>query len=377
MSLREIMEESGQENGIEIWRIEKFELVPVPRKCYGQFYSGDTYVILYTFEEIPKGQDEPVKRQNLHFWIGDESSQDEYGSAAFIVVQMDDYHDGLPVQYREVENGESKLFRSYFNEKSEELGTRKMTYKKGGVESGFHHQEVNGDDSLRLLRIKGKGNNVFCKEVDFSWDSVTCDDVYIFEIGSDIYRWKGDSANMFEWLQSDYLSKSIRDDEQAGRGEIHDLAGGDEGFWPGEILEVLPSPPRHFPKSSIKDTDIAAITLDDNADKEDGHEPVLFKVSTDTGDLVVEQVAKGRQIDKEVMSNSDCYILDCGDKSRDGGDIFIWKGSESSIDERKSCMKTAVKFVNMNHYGKGCSISVFIEGCESEFFMQHFDWYKE
>jgi hypothetical protein len=33
-------------SGLEIWRIENFRPVPVPKSAYGKFFTGDSYVIL-------------------------------------------------------------------------------------------------------------------------------------------------------------------------------------------------------------------------------------------------------------------------------------------------------------------------------------------
>ncbi|RVW80646.1 Villin-5 [Vitis vinifera] len=33
-------------SGIEIWRIENFRPMPVPKSSYGKFFTGDSYVIL-------------------------------------------------------------------------------------------------------------------------------------------------------------------------------------------------------------------------------------------------------------------------------------------------------------------------------------------
>lgn len=57
---------AGHRAGLQIWRIEKLDLVPVPEPLHGNFYVGDAYLVLHT-----------VKRSNatfynLHYWLGTE-----------------------------------------------------------------------------------------------------------------------------------------------------------------------------------------------------------------------------------------------------------------------------------------------------------------
>uniref|UniRef100_A0A7N5PA05 Gelsolin n=1 Tax=Ailuropoda melanoleuca TaxID=9646 RepID=A0A7N5PA05_AILME len=64
---------AGKQPGLQIWRIEKFDLVPVPRNLYGDFFVGDAYVILNTIR-----QRNGNLQYDLHFWLGNEySTQDE------------------------------------------------------------------------------------------------------------------------------------------------------------------------------------------------------------------------------------------------------------------------------------------------------------
>lgn len=34
---------------VQVWRVEDLELVPVDPECFGYFYGGDCYLILYTY----------------------------------------------------------------------------------------------------------------------------------------------------------------------------------------------------------------------------------------------------------------------------------------------------------------------------------------
>lgn len=53
----------------QIWRIEDFEPEPVPSEMYGQFYGGDSYIVLYTY--LVNGKENYI----IYFWLGQESTQ--------------------------------------------------------------------------------------------------------------------------------------------------------------------------------------------------------------------------------------------------------------------------------------------------------------
>ena len=65
--------------GLQIWRIEKFKVKPWPK--HGKFHRGDSYIILNTFIKNPDVNPDKLS-WDVHFWIGEESTQDEYGTAA-------------------------------------------------------------------------------------------------------------------------------------------------------------------------------------------------------------------------------------------------------------------------------------------------------
>lgn len=132
----------GTAAGLYIWRIEKFCVVPWPKADYGKFYRGDSYVVLNSY----KRDGSNALNHDVHIWIGSESSQDEYGTAAYKMVEADDFLGGAAVQHRETEGHESPLFQSYFD--------YNLEYWQGGIESGFRHVEPTVD-TPSLYRVKG------------------------------------------------------------------------------------------------------------------------------------------------------------------------------------------------------------------------------
>ena len=118
----------GERVGLEIWRINNFKVEHWPKADYGQFYDGDSYIILNTYN--PPGKTDLC--YDVHFWIGTHSTQDEYGTAAYKTVELDGYLEDKPIQHREVQGHESEMFKNYFPE---------LMYMKGGCDSGFRKVE--------------------------------------------------------------------------------------------------------------------------------------------------------------------------------------------------------------------------------------------
>ena len=122
----------------------------------------------------------PIKH-DVHFWLGENTTQDEAGTAAYKTVELDDRLDGVPVQHREVQNHESDLFLSYFPNRTIEI-------LDGGIESGFNHVEEKKYQP-RLLHVKGKRNNIRVTQVGLSCKSLNSGDSFILDLGMEIIQW--------------------------------------------------------------------------------------------------------------------------------------------------------------------------------------------
>ena len=195
---------AGASIGLQVWRIEKFKVVPWPKSRNGEFHVGDTYIILNTYKPKP---DSPALAWDLHFWIGSESTQDEYGTAAYKTVELDNFLQRRAVQFREVQDHESRKFLRYFG--------GRIKYLQGGVESGFTHVEKNAlGEAVRkatLLRVKGRGNNVALTEVALKRSAMNSGDCFILDCNEGIYQWNGAAANGFEKSKAMEVCRAMRE----------------------------------------------------------------------------------------------------------------------------------------------------------------------
>uniref|UniRef100_A0AAR2ITR4 Gelsolin n=1 Tax=Pygocentrus nattereri TaxID=42514 RepID=A0AAR2ITR4_PYGNA len=339
-------ERAGKEPGLQVWRIEKFDLVAVPENLYGGFYTGDAYVVLNTIKQRSGNL-----QYDLHFWLGDYCTQDESGAAAIFTVQLDDYLGGKPIQYREVQGFESKTFLGYFK--------KGLQYMKGGVASGFRHVVTNEVEMQRVLQVKGR-RVVRATEVPVSWDSFNNGDCFILDLGNEIYQWCGSKSNRFEKLKATQLAKAIRDNERSGRARVCVC---DEGVEREKILEVLGEKP-DLPEGA--DDDIKADASNRKLAK-------LYKLSDASGTMTMALVADENPFSQSALESTDCFILDHGSD----GKIFVWKGKDANVDERKAAMKAADEFIKKMGYPKHTQVQILPEMGETPLFKQFFKNWRD
>uniref|UniRef100_UPI0037E77E08 gelsolin-like n=1 Tax=Semicossyphus pulcher TaxID=241346 RepID=UPI0037E77E08 len=337
-------ERAGETAGLQVWRVENMELVLVPKSLYGGFYTGDAYLVLNTIMSRSG-----AKQYDLHYWQGSECSQDESGAAVIFTVQMDDFLQGVPVQYREVQGHESSTFTGYFK--------TGLKYMRGGVASGFKQVETNEVNVQRLLQVKGR-RVVRATEVPVSWDSFNQGDSFILDLGEKIIQWSGSHSNRFEKLKATIVSKGIRDDERCGRAT---LLVCDEGEEPERMLEVLGEKPE-LPEAHMEDTKM---------DSSNRKLAKLYKVSNAGGDIEVTMVAEQNPFSQSALDSSECFILDNGAN----GHIFVWKGKDANNEERHAVLKSSEQFIQKMNYPTYTQVQVLPENGETPLFKQFFkDW---
>ncbi|CAF0896518.1 unnamed protein product [Didymodactylos carnosus] len=330
---------AGRKVGLEIWRIEQFNVKPWPKRQYRNFYTGDSYIILNTHT----GANQTKIRWDIHIWVGNASTQDEYGTAAFKAVELDDSLGGIPVQHRESEGHESSLFMSYFKNQIKILA--------GGTESGFNQVRAKNYQQ-RLLRFKGK-KLVRITQVPLERASLNSGDVFVLDLGLVIYQWNGSKSAGQERMKAAQYCRAL-DDERGGLPEVIVLEEGDqeEKFW------------CHFPEGfgSVKSARKGGVD-----DEVTGCEKELYRLSDASGTLKFTKVATGNDIRRDLLNSNDVFILDIG------SEIFAWVGRGSSVAERKMAMSYANEYLIKKHKLK-LPVSRILEGGENEVFEHSMNW---
>ncbi|XP_041362840.1 advillin-like [Gigantopelta aegis] len=331
----------GQEVGLVIWRIEKLKVVVQDKSTHGEFFSGDSYIVLNT-KKAPRSS---KLEWDVHFWLGSSTSQDEKGVAAYKTVELDDYLGGAPVQHREVQEHESKLFQSYF---------KCIKYLEGGVDSGFKKVERDKYET-RLLHVKGK-RNIRVKQVKCHYTSLNQGDVFVLDAGLQIFVWCGPASSKWEQVKGGEVARSINDEERGGRATVTTI----DTKWDSD---------RKFFQALGSEGQIAAADVggDDREFERISQEQVkLFRVSDDSGVLEVNEVS-GKPLNREHLESEDCFILDSGPSG-----IYVWVGKKCTKNEKKSAWQNAIDFLSLRGYPEWTPVTSLVEGAETPLFKQYF-----
>lgn len=335
----------GKKVGVDIWRIEKMKVVAWPREQYGKFCEGDSYIVLHTKQRPGSSSFE----WDIHFWLGTDSSQDEMGVAAYKTVELDDSLGGGPVQYREVQEHESKQFLSVFKGGVE--------YLKGGIESGFKHVEKDKYEP-RLLQLKG-ARNVRVTQVALKRESLNDGDVFVLDLGLTIYQWNGAKASKMEKAKGVDVCIKIKDEERKGRAKFVLLDGTDkaaeEEFW-----KALGG------KGPVKSAEEGG----EDAAHEKNITYILYRVSDASGKLEVTEVGRA-PLTKDLLDTNDCFILD-GET-----EIFVWVGKGATKEERKESMIHAANYLKQSGKPNWIPITRVAEGGETPLFKGKFKAWPE
>jgi len=333
----------GTDVGLKIWRVENkhedgvanFGINAWPLKLYGQFYTGDSYIVLSTTTE--KGEDTLLF--DIYFWIGSESSQDEYGVVAYKACELDELLRDAAIQHREVQFHESDQFLDLFKDRNLNMS---INYLDGGIDGGFQEiADLEEDKTLptRMFHIRRTNRHTRCVQVPVQCDSLNQGDAFVLDAGEVIYTWFGTTASGFEKNQAGVMSHNLAGD--AGRPATRqesDVEDDHEEFW-----MLLGGKEKIMEEDDRRIIDVTRV-----------QEPAMFILSDGNNELKIDSVP----FDAASLHSEDVCLIDIGTS------VFVWVGSGSTKREQQEAMCMAQTYFTNNNTGGTTNVLRIMEGQE-------------
>ena len=168
------------EGEIIIWRVENDKLHKLKDKHHGQFHTGDSYLIFYTYDKCGK------EAHIIYIWQGLKSPEFERGSAAFLAVGIDDHYGGEPVQIRVEQGQEPRHFLEIFK--------GKFVIRNGGYD---HVLKCATEQSeISMFHVKGNATyNTKAVEVSANASKLNSNDCFVVITPTSTFIWCGNGAN--------------------------------------------------------------------------------------------------------------------------------------------------------------------------------------
>lgn len=357
----EAWEGIGKEPGLCVWRIEKFQIKLWPKDQYGQFFKGDSYIVLNSY-----GSGDNLQH-DLHIWIGSESTQDEYGTAAYKMVEADEILGGAAVQHRQIEGLEADEFADCFEF---------LEYLEGGIESGFTKVEPTKEKPLFFkfrARDNKKGEMVQVPMAISSMDSQS--GFIIFADKATVWVWHGKDMKLMEKIACTHQGESL-----CTLGTVTILAQGEDDEEDAEFWDYLnqggssSSGDRLSCSRSIGSTATGLKTRRSLTSNLKEFKPKIFVVPAEPTDPL-EQVGLGEIIKKAMLKKpmgffnrsssssstldeNNVYLIDTGWK------IFVWIGKQADSGEKVAALGAADRYSEIEPRANEMPVTVLKSGQE-------------
>ncbi|EPQ54417.1 actin regulatory protein [Gloeophyllum trabeum ATCC 11539] len=334
-------ETAGKAPGLDVWRVEHFRIAKWPRERHGTFYDGDSYLVLHTYKNH---NETDALAYDLHFWLGKDTSQDEAGTAAYKTVELDDYLNGQPVQYREVQGFESSRFLSYFPH---------FITLHGGISTGFHHVSAPPPAEVKkLYKIQISQppyNHLVVREVPAEASSIVQGAVYVLDEGTKALQFNTkESVGKERFKAAEFVRLLVNERQSQPQVIVYDEGASGAGIFLSEFESdaVLPAPVKPRQAESTKAS--------------------LYRLSDASGRLVFESMGGFTGLGS--LSSGDVYLIDnTADICQPA--IYVWIGKSASLNERRLVMQYAQQYLYKAGAGAAVSIVKIAEGMENNRFL--------
>ena len=288
---------------------------------------GDSYIVLHT----TKDHDKLV--WDIYFWIGSESSQDEYGVVSYKANELDKLLGDAPVQHREMEGNESVEFSQIFPD---------IKVLDGGIDSGF--RRVTEEEGFlegvpkRLFRVHRAKHVTRSFQVPLSCASLNDGDAFLLDAGNVIYTWFGTQSSPFEKERTAQVAHNLAENRHGHARVQVDVDDDNEEFWnllggKGEIQAPSPT---------------------EEEEPLEHEETKMYVLSDYGGGIKITEVPA----DKSNLVSEDVCLVDAGSR------VFVWIGKDSTLREAQVAMTIVEKHLNAMGRATTTAVTRVLEGQE-------------
>ncbi|KAL5580762.1 hypothetical protein UlMin_013204 [Ulmus minor] len=325
---------------LKVWRVDGDELSIVPAPEQKMFFSGDCYIVQYTYPG--NGRDENL----FYAWIGNESLMEDRKDVISHTNTIVESTKGEPVLAQVVQDKEPDQFFFIFQTLIIFKGGKSARYKEFIAEKGIT-DETYDKRKTALFRIRGTSpNNMQAIQVNQVSSSLNSSYCYILQFEASIFTWIGSLSSsrdhdlldrMLELINPTWQPISVREGNEP------------EIFWTALGGKV------EYPKGKeIK-----------------GHieDPHLFLLNISEDDFKVKEIYNFSQDD---LTTEDVLVLDCHIE------LYVWIGGHSSVKSKQQALTFGLKFLEIDVLAEGLSLEtpvyVVTEGHEPTYFTRFFEW---
>eukprot|EP00727_Mastigamoeba_balamuthi_P007848 m51a1_g3684 hypothetical protein (920) ;mRNA; r:324474-327923 len=304
---------------LRVWKIGEYELVEYPQELYGQFWSGESYVMAYTYT---RNRDYHI----VYFWQGRDSTINEKGTSAFLTAGKAAEIKGgdkvEPLQIRIVQYKETEHFLKVFRGRYVIHAGKLANYSK---ESSALY-DVRGDSLLHCRAVETQ--NAQRRAHPQAVGSLHSFHSFVAKTAAAVYVWHGRYSNEHERGVAASAARTVAGEALAGA--VVEVAEGAESaaFW-----EALGGVGWYYSPDRAPGDDPRA--------QRTAHTPRVFACSQGSGAV---RIARERQACQDDLGEHGACVVDAWHA------VWVWVGPKASGREKRVALEAARAYARAGHW---------------------------
>lgn len=300
---------------LKIWYVKKNAKHELPLEEYGLFYSGESYIVLYSVHLKSGGH-----RHVIYYWQGRHSSTEDQGTSALLSTNLRSSLEGMAAQVRVLQNKEPDHFLEHFEGfMTVRRGSRTTWDADSGSKAVLYHIRGTTSVDTRAAQLKTAAA------------SLNSNDAFVLKAAPGStnggWIWLGKGANEYERTVAKKVSERL---VTSGNVEIIEEGSETDAFW-----SALGGKGEYSSDERLQKGDIKAR---------------LFQCSDASSVFRVIEIHHFVQGD---LDNDDVMILD------GFNEVFVWIGSGSTEREKAMGVQTAHEYLKAAKDGRPENVPVY------------------